>query len=187
MTSSIDRQAKGPTWRAAHGTGISLAPPWWRAAHGTGISQRLLIACAPFGPRLSAAAAAGAIARGLREGGLPEPDVCALPSTGDGDGEGEGDGDAVRAMLEALDFDARMRGARAIVVGTPLLEERTLAGSAAFEIATRARQGGVPSYAVTRENALDAFDARILDLQAILLARGGRGLASAGLELARLV
>lgn len=182
MTSSIDRQAKGPTWRAAHGTGISLAPPWWRAAHGTGISQRLLIACAPFGPRLSAAAAAGAIARGLREGGLPEPDVCPLPSTGDGDG-----GDAVRAMLEALDFDARMRGARAIVVGTPLLEERTLAGSAAFEIATRARQGGVPSYAVTRENALDAFDARILDLQAILLARGSRGLASAGLELAQLV
>jgi glycerate kinase len=145
-----------------------------------GISQRLLIACAAFGPRLSAAAVASAIARGVQDGGLPEPDVCALPVPGD-------DGEAVRRTLDELDFDARMRASRAVVIGVARLEEQTLAGSVAFEIATRTRQGGVPAYAVTGENALDAFDARVLDLQLILRARGRAALVSAGLELARLV
>ena len=53
-----------------------------------------------------------------------------------------------------------------------------------FEIATRARQAGVPAYAVTGENELDAFDARMLDLQVILEARTVRGLAAAGTKLA---
>ncbi len=166
MTSSIDRQA--------------TAVPSWRAAAGAGISQRLLIACARFGPRLSATAAASAIARGLSDGGLPQPDVCPLTIA-------EGEGEDVRGLLEALGFDARMRAARAVVVGAALLEERTLAGSFAFEIATRARQSGVPAYAVTGHDALDAFDARILDLQVIVQARSSRGLVSAGRRLARLV
>jgi glycerate kinase len=168
VTSGTDRPAAGP--------------PSWRGVHGTGISQRLLIACAPFGPRLSAATAARAIARGLVDGGLPEPDVCPLPTAGGHDSGGE-----VREMLEALGFDARMRRARAVVVGAALLEERTLDGSVTFEIATRARQGGVPAYAVTGDDALDVFDARILDLQVILQARSSRGLVSAGCELAKLV
>jgi glycerate kinase len=162
----------------------ATAVPSWRAASGTGISQRVLIACAPFGPRLSAGAVAGAIARGLVEGGLPEPDVCPLPGTGAGAKDAV---EQARAVLEELDFDTRMLRARAVVVGTALLEERTLAGSVTFEVATRARQSGVPAYAVTGDDALDAFDARILDLQVILQARGSRGLVSAGRELARLV
>jgi glycerate kinase len=178
---------------------ISRQVPSWRAAHGTGISQRLLIACVAFGPRLPAATAARALARGLTQGRLPEPDVCALAASRGGVGAGgnaddvagSADGVAVgadlREMLEGLDFDARMRRARAIVVGAPLLAERALAGSVTFEIATRARQSGVPAYAVTRENALDAFDARILDLQLIVQARSATALVSAGLELARLV
>jgi glycerate kinase len=93
----------------------------------------------------------------------------------------------VRALLEALDFDARMRRARAVVLAQWRLQERTLAGSAAFEIATRARQAGVPAYAVTAENTLDAFDARILDLQVILEASTARALAAAGRRLAELV
>lgn len=170
MTSSTDR--------------LATAPPSWRTARGTGISQRLLVACAPFGPRLSAAAAARAIARGVVDGGLPQPDVCPLPIAGAG---GDDSGEQVRELLEALGFDARMRRARAIVVGAALLEERTLDGSVTFEIATRARQSGVPAYAVTGDDALDAFDARILDLQVILEARGSRGLVSAGFKLAQLV
>ena len=67
------------------------------------------------------------------------------------------------------------------------LAERTLTVSPAFEIATRARQGGVPAYAVTGENLLDAFDARILDLQVILQASSARALAAAGRRLAELV
>lgn len=93
----------------------------------------------------------------------------------------------MRQLLDELDFDARMRRARAVVVGTERLEERTLAGSVTFEIATRARQGGVPAYAVTGENALDAFDARILDLQLVLQARGRKALVAAGRKLAGLV
>jgi glycerate 2-kinase len=183
VTSSTDRPADGPR---SHRPAAAL--PSWRAARGTGISQRLLVACAPFGPRLSAAAAVRAIARGLVEGGLPEPDACPLPSAGgNGEGGGGNGGGGVREMLEELDFDARMRRARAVVVGTPLLEERALAGSAVFEIATRARQGGVPAYAVTGDDALAAFDARVLDLQVILLARSGAALTSAGLALSRLV
>ncbi len=148
-----------------------------------GVSWRLLIACAPFGARLGAAAAATAIARGVQQGGLPEPDVCALPLPGQ---EGE-DGEHVRRLLHELGFDERMRDARAVIIGVERLQERTLAGSVAFEIATRARQGGVPAYAITAGNALDRFDARILDLQLILQARSRAALVAAGLELAALV
>jgi glycerate kinase len=122
---------------------------------------------------------AGAIARGLEDGGLPEPDVCPLPVT-------EG-GEDVRRVLEELGFDARMRRARAVVVGAGRLEEGTLAGSVTFEIATRARQGGVPAYAVTGEDQLDPFDVRILDLQLILQARTRSALVTAGRKLAAVV
>jgi glycerate kinase len=158
----------------------AAAPPVWRRARGVGISQRVLIACAAFGPSLSAEVVAGAIAQGIQDRGLLEPDVCALPIPSDG-------GEAVRRALEELDFDARMRRARAVIVGAEQLEERTLAGSVTFEIATRARQGGVPAYAVTRENGLDPFDARVLDLQLILEARTRRALVGAGLELTQLL
>ncbi len=141
--------------------------------------HKLLLACSPFGSRLSGAAVASAIADGLQEGGLPEPDLCPLPST---DGS-----EAIRRVLEELGFDARMRSARAVVVAVARLEERTLAGSVTFEIATRARQAGVPAYAVTGEDALEAFDARILDLQLIVQARGRGALVSAGRQLAGVV
>ena len=91
------------------------------------------------------------------------------------------------ALLEELDFDVRMRRARAVILGERQLEERALRGSVAFEIATRARQAGVPAYAVTASNALDRFDARILDLQVIIEAKDKRGLTSAGRKLARLL
>jgi hypothetical protein len=155
-------------------------PPSWRGAGGVGITQTLLLACAPLGAGLSPATVASSITDGIQEGGLPEPDVCLLgvPKGGDED---------FRRMLDELGFDARMRGARAVVVAAERLRERELAGSITFEIATRARQAGVPAYAVTRENALDAFDARVLDLQLILRARSRAGLVSAGRKLAEVV
>ena len=144
------------------------------------IPQRLLVASGPFGPGLPASEVAAAIATGIQAGGAPEPDVLSLPLAGE-------DGEELRGLLQALDFDARMRVARAVVVGAERLEERTLAGSVTFEMATRARQGGVPAYAVTGENALEPFDARILDLQVVLQARSRRALVAAGRKLARLV
>ncbi|MCW3018575.1 MAG: glycerate kinase [Solirubrobacterales bacterium] len=161
----------------------AAVPVSGRERRVVGVSWRLLIACAPFWPRLPAVTVAGAIARGVEDGGLPEPDVCALPLPG---ANGE-DREHVRRVLHELDFDERMRHARAVIVAVERLEERTLAGSVTFEIATRARQGGVPAYAVTAENALDSFDARILDLQLILQARSRATLTAVGRELAGIV
>jgi glycerate kinase len=146
------------------------------------ISQTVLIVASPFGDALGARDVARAIGRGLVAGGLPTPDLCPL----DEDSYREHP-EKVRARLDALDFDARMYRARAVVVGAKRLHERTLAGSITFEIATRARQGGVPAYAVTGVNELDAFDARMLDLQVVLEASTARGLSAAGRRLAGLV
>ncbi|HEY1451405.1 MAG TPA: hypothetical protein VGF47_10680 [Solirubrobacteraceae bacterium] len=142
------------------------------------ISRTLLIAAQPFGERLNAERVAAAIGEGLLDGGW-EVDPCPIDA-------GLAQADAV-ALVRGSDFETRMRAARAVVIAAPRLDERTLAGTVAFEIATRARQGGVPAYAVTREDCLDSFDTRILDLQTILQARTHRSLASAGRELAGLV
>ncbi|HST56553.1 MAG TPA: glycerate kinase [Solirubrobacteraceae bacterium] len=156
------------------------------------IDHTLLVASCDFSGRLSAGRAAAAIARGLSAAGLPEPDQCPIsaahslhgPVMGMATGEG---GASVRELLDGLGFDARMRAAHAVIVGDGRLDPRTLSGSVVFEIATRARQGGVPAYAITAENALSAFDARVLDLQVILEARGERALETAGRQLAGLV
>lgn len=141
------------------------------------ISRTLLIAARPFGGRLDAERVATAIAEGLLDGGW-EVDLLAL--------EIESDSAAI-ALVRSPEFEARMRAARAVVIAEPQLDERTLAGTVAFETATRARQGGVPVYAVTGEDDLDSFDARILDLQTILQARTHRSLLDAGRELAAIV
>jgi hypothetical protein len=149
-------------------------------------SQRALIPTTPllvtsaFGAGLSAPDVAAAIARGLRAGGVPAPDTCPI------DPAHEHGADA-REFLDAHDFDARMRRARAVIVAAEQLWEQTLAGSATFEVATRARQAGVPVYAITGENGLDPFDARILDLQLIIEASGARALAGAVRKLAPLL
>ena len=87
-------------------------------------------------------------------------------------------------VLEALGFDARLRAARAVVVGEERLERATLRGRVVGEMATRARQAGVPCHAVARADAIDRFDARILDLQAILQAATIAELEAAGEALA---
>lgn len=144
----------------------------------------LLVAACAFGKELSAQRVAAAVARGLADGGWPT-DPCPL----DAPQPAAGGGAAVelRALLDALDFDSRMRAARALIVCERRLQEDTLAGSVAFEIATRARQAGVPAHAITAHNRLDSFDARILDLQAIVEADGARSLRTAARKLAALV
>jgi glycerate kinase len=132
------------------------------------IPDTLLLAVCAFAADMPAERVAEAIAKGVRAAGMPAPDLCPIE-----DGLPAG-------------FDVRMRSARAVVVGVGRLERETLAGSDVFEIATRARQAGVPTYAVTGANELDAFDARMLDLQVILEASGMRGLSGAGRKLAGL-
>ena len=143
------------------------------------IPQAPLIVAGAFAGVPDPERAAGAIARGLRAGGCDHAELCPLARADDA---GE-----VRELLDAAGFDARMRSARAVIIGCDRLALRTLTGSFAFEVATRARQGGVPAYAVVGESALGEFEARMLDLQAILEADGARGLAAAGRRLAALM
>jgi glycerate kinase len=71
-------------------------------------------------------------------------------------------------VLDAVGFDRRMRGARAVITGEGKLDEQSLAGKAVSEVATRARQTGVPCHAIVGTRDLDAFGARVLDLQVII-------------------
>lgn len=87
-------------------------------------------------------------------------------------------------VLGALGYDARMRAARAVVVGEGRLDRQSLAGKALCEAATRARQAGVPCHAVVGQNALERFDARILDLQLVLEASSLDQLEAAGARIA---
>ena len=138
-----------------------------------------LIATGPFGG-LSAERVAALIARGLQQGGTPAADLLALAG-------GEESGAELRELLDGHHLEARLRAARAVILGRWRLQERTLAGSAFFEIATRARQAGVPAYAVAGRNRLDSFDARILDLQLVIEASSERALVAAGRTVATVI
>lgn len=135
----------------------------------------VLIAAGAVG-RLGAARVAAAIARGLEAGGLAPPELLELPA--------EEDGAALRALLAEERLHARLHLARALIVVSAEASERSLAGSALFELASRARQAGVPAYAVAGRCTLDLFDARVLDLQLVLRARDERSLGAAGEQLA---
>jgi glycerate kinase len=143
------------------------------------IPRHALLVCEPFTARLDAARVAGAITAGLLAAGAPSPDALTLPSYSSGGETG--------VLLGREGFDVRMRAARAVVLAVAALSEDTLAGSAAFEVATRARQSGVPCYAIAAASELGSFDLRILDLQVVLEARGAAGLRNAGERLATLL
>ena len=83
-------------------------------------------------------------------------------------------------VLDALDFDDRMRASRAVVTGEGKLDEQTLEGKLVGEIGTRARQAGVPLHAIVGTDALDAFGKRIIDLQRVIEATDLEELEAAG-------
>src|SRR5215204_1745305 len=70
-------------------------------------------------------------------------------------------------ILDALDFDVRMRAARAVVTGEGKLDQQTLEGKLVGEIGTRTRQAGVPLHAIVGTDALDGFGKRMIDLQVV--------------------
>lgn len=91
------------------------------------------------------------------------------------------------AVLEALAFDERLHAARAVVAGEGKLDRQSLAGKALSEVATRARQMGVPCHAIVGSDDLDAFERRILDLQVVLEATTLEEFEAAGRRLANLL
>lgn len=86
-------------------------------------------------------------------------------------------------VLSAVGYDARMHAARAVITGEGRLDRQSLVGKLISEVATRARQAGVPCHAVVGSNELDLFDLRILDLQRVLEASTLAELEAAGAEL----
>jgi glycerate 2-kinase len=88
-------------------------------------------------------------------------------------------------VLDTLGFDERMRAARYVVTGEGRLDEQTLAGKAAGEVATRCRQAGVWCHAVVGTNALDEFAIRLLDFASVREAGTKATLREVGVALAR--
>jgi glycerate 2-kinase len=90
-------------------------------------------------------------------------------------------------VLDAVDFDRRMRAARAVVTGEGKLDQQSLAGKLVSEISTRARQAGVPCHAIVGTRELDSFGVRVLDLQAVLEASTPRQMSAAARRLAEVL
>ncbi|MBV9366523.1 MAG: glycerate kinase [Solirubrobacterales bacterium] len=90
-------------------------------------------------------------------------------------------------VLDAADFDRRMRAARAVVTGEGKLDQQSLAGKLVSEISTRARQAGVPCHAIVGTRELDSFGTRVLDLQAVFEASTPRQISAAARRLADVV
>lgn len=88
-------------------------------------------------------------------------------------------------VLDAIGFDGRMLSAQAVITGEGRLDGQSLAGKAVAEVATRARQSGVPCLAVVGERALGAFEQRILDLQSVREACDPDALRLAGQAIAQ--
>lgn len=155
-------------------------------------SRTILVIAEPFGEALSAVQVAEEIGRGLRAGDpsleVDPPSLEVDPCYLDRPKTSPTEASELRASLDAVGFDARMFRARAVVIAAKRLDRHTLLQrGAVFEIATRARQSGVPCYAVAEHNRLDLFAARILDLQVALEAGDVRHLRAAGRKLAGIV
>jgi len=90
-------------------------------------------------------------------------------------------------VLDAVDFDRRMRAARAVVTGEGKLDQQSLAGKVVSEVSTRARQAGVPCHAIVGTRQLDSFGVRVLDLQAVFEASTPRQISAAARRLAEVL
>jgi len=131
-----------------------------------------------FGPQKGAdPAAVRRLTRRLNElaGGWPR-DPRSRPMTGCAGGLSGGLWAALGAelvpgaafVLDALRFDARLKEAGAVITGEGKLDEQTLQGKVVGEVATRARQRGVPCNAIVGKAELDRFGRRLLDLDNVV-------------------
>jgi glycerate kinase len=145
-----------------------------------------------FGPQKGADAAAVArLQRRLEAFGLPR----GVPMSGAAGGLAGGLWAKLGAklvagapyVLDALAFDTRMLASCAVIVGEGRLDATSLEGKILAEVATRARQHGVPAHAIVGRCELSRFDARILDLQEIRQARDQRAIEDAAAALAGVI
>jgi glycerate kinase len=116
-----------------------------------GVPTEVLIAPDGFSGALTAREVADALQRGLAASGQP-----AQVSGGVEGGE------------RRIPLVTEIRAARAVITGMGCLDRHGLMGTFLSEVATSARQSGVPCHAVVGSNRLDLFELRILDLQLVL-------------------
>jgi glycerate kinase len=131
----------------------------------------------------------GRLERRLAElaGGWPR-DPTGVPMTGAAGGLAGGLWAALGArlmpgaafVLDTVGFDPLMREASFVVTGEGRLDSQSLQDKVVGEVATRARQGGVACHAIVGRNALDEFEARILDLASVTEAGTPADLREAG-------
>jgi glycerate 2-kinase len=87
-------------------------------------------------------------------------------------------------VLDRAGFDGALAGAAAVVTGEGRLDEQTLEGKAAGEVAARARRAGVPVHAVVGADALDPAARERLGLASVREAGTLEALEAAGAALA---
>jgi glycerate kinase len=86
-------------------------------------------------------------------------------------------------VLDAIGFDAAMKGSAFVVTGEGRLDSQTLEGKIVGEVATRCRQGGVACHAIVGRDALDPFEERIIDLASVTEATNLEEMEEAGRRL----
>jgi glycerate kinase len=86
-------------------------------------------------------------------------------------------------VLDAIGFDAAMKGSAFVVTGEGRLDTQTLEGKIVGEVATRCRQGGVACHAIVGRDELDPFEERIIDLASVSEATDLEELEAAGRRL----
>jgi glycerate 2-kinase len=87
-------------------------------------------------------------------------------------------------VLDALDFDARLARADAVVTGEGCLDRQTLEGKLIGEIAARCRRAGTPLHAVVGSTLLTPQEAEELGLASVQIAGDVPALEAAGRALA---
>jgi glycerate kinase len=131
-----------------------------------GVPTEVLVAADGFGGRFTATEVAEALVLGLAASGQPAR-VSRLDEQG----------------MAIAPPASEIRAARAVIMCADRLDRESLVGSLLSEVATTARQAGVPCHAVVGSNQLDLFDIRILDLQLVIEATALAEIEAAGVEI----
>lgn len=90
-------------------------------------------------------------------------------------------------ILDALDFDARLARADAVVTGEGRLDRQTLEGKLIGEIAMRCRRSGTQLHAVVGSTLLTPAEATALGLASVRVAGDDRAMEAAGRAFADVV
>jgi glycerate 2-kinase len=87
-------------------------------------------------------------------------------------------------VLDAVEFDARLARADAVITGEGRLDRQTFEGKLVGEVAARCRRADKPVHAVVGSSRLDAGEAAALGLASVRVASDEPALVAAGIDVA---